>query len=475
VSRAGKRVRVADVVRRRRTPRLDAVSVLALVIPLLTVGVLALVRQPPVHDQTQRPALTRLTGATVVCPGPVAGSPDGWVSTGSGRSGDVSVSTGGERSSLPVSADALTPLPGGGAAVLRGSDELAPGLLGLRSGTAPLTTQDCSVPASEQWFTGVGAGAAHDSVIELVNPDSGRADADITLYGSRPFSVRKLHGITIPAHRTVTLDLGAIVPRRLLLSAQVQVSRGRLAVHVLDSRTDLVSHRVRREWLPRQQAPALDNQLIGLPSGAGSRTLQVVNPGDGVVRAQVRIITGDTSFAPAGLETLSIKAGSTTSVSLTKVLAQALSDGAVGVQVTADGPVATSLLTDLGSDEAITVPDPVIRAETATLLPVTPAGSQGKAPAAVSAKLYVSADSAGAATVKAYDATGKQLLDRRIGQQQGHTVEVDLPQGTAFLRVVPQGTVIRGSVVLSGDGASVVPLHELLTQGLVPQIRPGLN
>ena len=52
---------------------------------------------------------------------------------------------------------------------------------------------------------------------------------------------------------------------------------------------------------------------------------------------------------------------------------------------------------------------------------------------------------------------------------------VPLPKGTAFLRVTPQGTTIRGAVVLSGDGASVVPLHELLTEGLVPSIRPGLS
>ena len=49
------RPRGAEVVRRRRTPRLDAVSALALVIPLVTVGVLALVQQPPVHDATPRP------------------------------------------------------------------------------------------------------------------------------------------------------------------------------------------------------------------------------------------------------------------------------------------------------------------------------------------------------------------------------------------------------------------------------------
>ncbi|HET7071209.1 MAG TPA: DUF5719 family protein, partial [Nocardioides sp.] len=204
----GKRVRVADVVRRRRTPRLDAVSALALVIPLITVGVLALVRQPPVHDRTQRPALTHLTGATVVCPAPQPGSPDASVSTASGSTGDVSVNAGGRRSSVSVSTGTVTALPRHGSVVIQGSDDLAPGLLGLRSGSSPLTSQDCSVPSSEQWFTGLGAGGAHRSVIELVNPDSGRADADITLYGHQPFTVRKLHGITIPAHKTVTLDLG---------------------------------------------------------------------------------------------------------------------------------------------------------------------------------------------------------------------------------------------------------------------------
>jgi hypothetical protein len=370
-----------------------------------------------------------------------------------------------------VAPDSVTRLPGGGAAVVQGSDDLAPGLLGLRSGVAPLTTQDCSVPSSEQWFAGVGSGPAHDSVIELVNPDSGRADADVTLYGSHAFTRRQLHGITIPAHRTVLLDLGKIAPRRVLLSAQVQVTRGRLAVHVLDSRTDLVTHKIVREWAPRQTEPALDNQLLGLPAGAGTRTLQLANPGEDVVRAQVKVITGDTSFAPASLPPVTIRPGSTTSVSLTKVLAKALGDGAVGIEVLADAPVLASILTHVGTDAAITVPDSVIRTEAATLLPV----ASGNRVPPVKATLYVSADAAGAATVKAYDASGTHLLDQRVGQQQGHTVAVALPKGTAFLRVVPQGTLIRGAVVLTGDGASVVPLHELLTQGLVPDIRPGLN
>jgi hypothetical protein len=308
-------------------------------------------------------------------------------------------------------------------------------------------------------------------VIELVNPDSGRADVDITLYGSRAFTRRQLHGITIPAHRTVRLDLGRIAPRRMLLSAQVEVTRGRLGVHVLDSRTDLVTHKVVREWLPPQAEPALDNRLLGLPTGPGSRTLQLANPGDDVVRAQVKIVTGDTSFAPAGLAPVTIRPGSTTTVSLTRVLAKALADGAVGVEVKADAPVFASVLTRLATDEVVSVPDSDIRTDAATLLPV--ASDKGATP--VKATLYVSADAAGAATVTAYDASGLQLLDQRVGQQEGHTVAVDLPRGTAFLRVVPEGTTIRAAVVLTGDGASVVPLHELLTQGLIPNIRPGLN
>lgn len=469
----GKRRRVADVVRRQRTPRLDAISVLALVIPLVTVGVLALVRQPPVHDRTQGPALTALTQSTVVCPAAGGSSPDAWVSTDSGTSGSVTVLSGHDRSSAGVSTGKVAGLSGTGALVLRGTGDLAPGLVGLRAGTAPLTTQTCSVPTADQWFTGLGAGASHDSVIELVNPDSGPANADITLYGSHPFTARKLHGITIPARRTVSLDLGAIVPRRQLMSAQVQVTRGRLAAHVLDATTSLLTHKVRREWLPRQVAPAPVNRLLGLPAGAGSRSLRLVNPGDDVVRAEVRIITGDTAFAPAGLGTVSVPAGATTSVPLTKVLATALGDGAIGVEVTADGPLAASVLTDLGTDQAFTVPDTPITQKAVALLPTTASSGKGAPP--VKATLYLDADSAGSTTVTAYDATGAKVMDQRVGQQQGHTADVALPPGTAYVRVEPQSTTVRGAVLLTGDGASVVPLQELLTRGLVPAIQPGLN
>jgi hypothetical protein len=467
----GKRRREAEVARRSRTPRLDLVTVLAVVIPLLTVGVLALVQRPPVHDTTQPPSLTRLTGVTVVCPAAAPGSPDAVASTASGASGKVTVTSAGTSHPVSVTSHATSRLTGSDAQVVKGNDRLAPGLLGLRSGTAPLAAQDCTVPGADQWFTGLGARADHDSVIELVNPDSGPANVDLTLYGLKPILSHRLRGLTVPGHRTLRLDLAQVLPRRPLLTAQVQVTRGRLGVHVLDRTTDLATHRSRRAWLPRQTAPAASLQMLGLPLGAGTRTLQLANPGDDVVRAQVKVVTGDTSFVPKDLDAVSVPPGTTTEVTLTKALGRALADGALGVAIEADGPVTGSVVTALASGRMVTVPDDVVREEAATLLPV----STGKGATPVQARVLLSADSAGATTVTAYDGSGQQVLRKRVAAQQGHTATVPLPRGAAYVEVVPRSTEVRGAVVLSGQGAAVLPLHELLTKGLVPRISPGLD
>jgi uncharacterized protein DUF5719 len=467
----GKRRREAEVARRQRTPRIDLVTVLAVVIPLLTVGFLALVQPPPESDTTAPPSLTRLTGVTVVCPSAAIGSPDAAASTASGASGQLTVNAGGDSSPVSVSPHATTPLPGTDAQVVKGNDDLAPGLLALRSGTAPLAAQDCTVPGADQWFTGIGAAADHHSVIELVNPDSGPANVDITLYGLKPILKRKLRGLTVPGHRTLSLDLGKVLPRRPLLTADVQVTRGRLAVHVLDEVSDLATHRVQRAWLPRQTAPEPSLQMLGLPLGAGTRTLQLANPGEDVVRAQVKVVTGDTSFVPKGLDAVTVQPGSTTEVPLTKALAKALRDGALGVAVEADGPVTGSVVTSLQDGRVLTVPDDAVKDEAATLLPV----ASGKGATPVQAKVLLSADSAGATTVTAYDASGQRVLRKRVAAQQGHTAVVQLPTGAAYVEVVPSSTQVHGAVVLTGKGAAVIPLHELLTQGLVPQISPGLD
>lgn len=466
----GKRMRAPDVVRRSRTPRLDLTTVLAVVIPLLTVGMLALVRIPPVHETTQPPSLTKLTNALLVCPSGGPGSADAAVSTASGSSGDLSVLAGGQQQSVPVTTGGSSPVDSQDALVVRGSDELAPGLVGLRSGTSPLGALACTVPSPDQWFTGLGARADHDSVIELVNPDAGPAVADLTLLGSRLVSVRRLRGILIPGHKTITLDLGRVIPRATPFTAHVVVSRGRLAVDVLDSSTNLRTHRTTREWLPRQLVPATTNQLLGLPPGSGGRTLLLANPGENVVRAEVKVVTADTSFTPDGLAPVSVPPGATVRVPLSKELGKALAGGALGVSVVADEPLTASLLTTLDHDRVLTVPAADVTAEAATLIPVSTGKAAKDNP--VRAGLLLSADAAGSARVTAYDESGQKVLTKTVASQQGHTVSLELPRGTAFVQVQPRGTPVRGAVLVTGDGATVIPLTELLTQGLVPQISP---
>jgi hypothetical protein len=426
-----------------------------------------------VHHTDQSPSLTKLTHALVVCPSGRPGSTDAAVSTASGASGDLTVLAGGKEQSVPVTTGATSPVDSQDALVVRGTDALAPGLVGLRSGSAPLGALACTVPSPEQWFTGVGARADHDSVIERVNPDAGPAVADITLLGPHLLSTGRLRGILIPGHKTITIDLGTVIPRKTLFTAHVVVSRGRLAVDVLDSLTDLVSHRTAREWMPRQLAPAATNQLLGLPQGAGQRTLQLANPSDNVVRAQVKVITADTSFTPNGLAPVSVPPGATVRVPLNAELDKALRDGALGVSVVAEEPLTASLVTTLDKDRVITVPAADVSAEAATLLPVAtgPAAKQNP----VTARLLLTADAAGSARVTAYDASGKRVLRKTVSSQRGHTVDLELPRGSAFVHVEPRGTPVRGAVLLTGDGATVIPLTELLTQGLVPQISPGQN
>ena len=58
-----------------------------------------------------------------------------------------------------------------------------------------LAALDCPRPRRETWFTGVGGGAEHTSVIELVNPDDGPAVADITVLGrAGPLDAADLRG-----------------------------------------------------------------------------------------------------------------------------------------------------------------------------------------------------------------------------------------------------------------------------------------
>ncbi len=458
--------------------RFGADVVLAILLPVVAVLALLLLEPHRTQPHGEQPVETPLTSASVVCPSAlpgtgsdvlgvsvVAGDADVAGGSEADAAGDVQVGLGATSAPLAVRTGRVsTAAPGLGPSVVTGADDLAPGLVAGRSQSAPLAAVDCAPPAADQWFTGVGADATHDSVVELVNPSAGLAIADITVRSPNGLvEVGSLRGVSVAGNTSVQLDLGQIVPNRAELSLEVHTSRGRLAVHVVDSYDELGSGAAGQDWLPSQAAPATANLLLGLTTGAGERTLVLSNPGADEVRATVSVVTPTSTFPPTGVDPVRVAPDSTEAVPLDDVLAQAAKDGAIGVLVESDGPVTASLRQLAGADLSLLAAAPTVEDATAVVVPAGPKHL-----------LLGGAEAAGGATVTSYSARGKQLDQQEVELAADAGADVTLPDDAVLVTVTPQGRSVRAAVLLTGTGTAVVPLRELVQTGLVPDVRPGV-
>ena len=450
--------------------RLRPDLVVAAVLPVVCVAALVAARpDEPDGDVRRAPELTPLTSASLVCPSAIGSDAGVGVTTLTEATGEVQAGAVGGTSPVTVRPSVVAPVPdaAGGPVVVTGADDLAPALVAGRSGTDPFTAADCRPPAAEQWFTGLGSGATHSSVIELVNPNAGRAVGDVVLWSqSGPLEVPELLGVSVPSGDGVRIDLAALVPRRGELMAQVTTSRGRLAVTVEDSVDELGTGLTASDRLSPQPAPDTRSVLLGLARGGGERTLVLGNPGDDEVRVTLRVVRPRAVFAPAGLEEVTVAPGSTRPVTLTDLLEEAADQGAIGLLVESTGPVVANLRQLVGRDlsevgtvaplagtTAVTVPD----GGRAKLLLADPAG-------------------VGAATVVALDDAGAELSTETVELTPDTGATIALPAGTALVRLTPERTSVRAALlVTAARGVAVVPLRELLVEGLVPDLRPALR
>lgn len=447
--------------------RLDATSVLALILPLATLASLLLVHVSDERRVAAHPTRTPLTTANLICPAPQPGAAAAFLSTTrEGVHGKVSVRSGTKRSSARLTAGEVTTVRSGDdPLVTTGTGDLAPGLVGARFGTpGHLAVATCQPTSPDQWFTGVGGAARHSSTLELVNPDAGPAVADISVYGGHGvLDVAKLHGVSVPGRGDVRLDLGQLAPRRGDLALHVVIERGRIASSVLDGSDQLGGGPQSQDWLPAQPAASRDNFLLGLPSGAGERTLTVANGGDSEVRAQVRLVTADSVFTPEGLEPVRVPPQSAVRVSLSSVLSSKAAEGALGLEVSASGRVTATLRSLVSGDLSHATAGPALRSGTAVIVP--PGEKQ---------LVLAGAAGVGAVTVVSRAASGKELDSSRVEVRPGQGAIVDLPARASLVSVTPGRTSVHAAVVVTGAGAAAVPLADPVLNGLVPDVRPGL-
>jgi hypothetical protein len=450
----------------RARTRLNPTVLIGGALVLATVGALVLVRPAEPADRTQPPARTPLTDATVGCPAAIGDAASAYLASGiESVSGDVRVTSGDTKRTVSVSGDAVHDVKGiGDPAVFTATGDQAPGLLASRFGDKQVAALDCPAPSPDTWFTGLGGGAKHSSVIELVNPDDGPAVADIAVFGhAGPIEAENLRGIRVPGHDSETLDLAQVLPRRNELAVHVTVSRGRVATSVLDVIPKLGTQPKTQDWLTASLEPATRSLLLGVPPGEGSDVLGVANPGDDEARVRVRIVTDDSTFAPEGLDELRIPPGSVRSVHLGDTLRSAVKDGALGIEVTGTVPVIASLRSVIDGDLSHAVP---VRPSAQAMTALVPDGA--------GSVLLADAQGVGTVTVTSFNADGEQVAEKTIEVEPGTGGTVDLPKKAALVRVSSKRTAINAAALVTGNGATALPFRELVTHALVPDVRPGL-
>lgn len=438
---------------------------LAVLLPLLTVGALALVQPDPVSTPDRAAEQVSPSRTDLVCPSGPRGSELAVAAAGTAE-GQVSSYSRGDVDPSPISleSDAVSTVTRPDATFVRGSGAVAAELIGARIDEEELATTECVLPRPEYWLTGIGAGAEHASTLELSNPDAGLAVADVTVWGrGGRIDVPGLRGVTVPGGETRRLDLAAVLPRRSELAVQVVVSRGRMAATAVDRIGEIGRAPATTDWLPTVDEPATEQLLLGLVGGAGTDTLVLGNPGSDEARVEVRIVTEDAAFVPEGQDPVRLSPDSVRTITLTETVRAQVREGAIGLQIVSTEPV-TAALRSVIDDDLVHAPTVASAAEPMTAL--VPAGS---------ARLVLArAGGAGVALVSAYD-DGTLLAEERVELADGSGATLDLPDGTSLVRVTPRRTDVSGAVVVtSGRGASVVPLRELVRYALIPDVRPGL-
>ena len=196
-------------------------AVVTAVVPTVAICAALLADAEVQVDSVDRaPSEVPLARSVLVCP---TGNEAGGVFVASdaveaGETGEVQAVAGGRASeprTVGVTPDRRVELAD--ATRVSGAGATAPGLVVQRWSTPGLRAVDCPATSSDQWFTGVGAGAEHTSVLELHNPDAGPATATITVLGqSGPVGAGgRLRGVSVAGGATVRLDLGAEIDRQI--------------------------------------------------------------------------------------------------------------------------------------------------------------------------------------------------------------------------------------------------------------------
>ncbi len=437
----------------------------------------------PVGPETatafQTQVATPVTSAELACPAPGSARFDvgrAVLATaggqGTGTSGSVVAGPVGGRgrtlAAAALRAGAVRDVATAGGLVVVAGGDLAPGLLAARHDRSAGARADtgCLASRARWWFTGVGAGVDHRSVVHVANLEPGPAVVDVLVLGaSAAVDTIGTRGLTLGPGESLRLALVDVAPQSDELTVEVDASRGRV-VAAVDDRLR-VAGGTGREWASPGAEPATEVLLGGVPGGPGRRTLLLSNPADADARVAVALLTRPGAFVPVGREQVRVPAGGLRSVDLTGDL-----DGApAAVRLTSTVPVTGAVRSTVGGDHALA----------AALAPLVGPAALTTGTGSTTVQLATGDVAPATVEVTAHAADGTKVKRGTLLVPPSGFRSWSVPDRAAYV-VVDPGPVggpddpqVFAAAVHRRPGVSAEPAMVLPTTTRVPLVRPFLG
>lgn len=183
-----------------------------------------------------------------------------------------------------------------GATQIDATGVMATGFEAEEATASGMGTVICAHPGADMWFVGTGQDAGASEIwLDLTNTGVTPATADIAILTDSGAQDALGDGVTVPAHRFVSVNLAQYVKGSSALAVQVQTSSGQVTANIWEDGGDGGA------WLPAAAAPSTRLVIPGLPAGSAAK-LFVAVPGADDAQVKVEELTSRGKFLPFGAE-----------------------------------------------------------------------------------------------------------------------------------------------------------------------------
>jgi hypothetical protein len=183
------------------------------------------------------------------------------------------------------------------------------------------TDSACLPPAGDWWFAGGDGEVGYDVGVVLANPTDALANLSVTAWSTGgELRLAGLDALTVPPRSALSLKVASFAPNARDVAIHVHAASGSIVAALTERRIYGINPGG-ADWVPPTAAPATNFVVAGLPSGDGSRQLQIANPGNRDASVGLRIMTRSGNFEPAGHQSVVVPAGHTIDVDLSSAIA----------------------------------------------------------------------------------------------------------------------------------------------------------